>query len=110
MHFPFKFLVNPADEGDVEGEATEPSAWALDAWDRAKGIHRWPRAEATLLLAATVALLAVTARGPEYDPGTDYMALMEAEEVAGDAEAGQTAEAARNAKISGAGNPDTEIA
>lgn len=38
-NFPFTFLVNPVDEGDIEGEAG-PSAWALDAWEwaKAKGI------------------------------------------------------------------------
>ena len=63
-----------------------------------------------LLIAGLAALLAVTARGTEYDPNTDYMALMEAAAVAGDSEAGQAAEAARNAKISDTGNSATVIA
>lgn len=63
-----------------------------------------------LLIAGLVGFLAVTAQGTEYDPDTDYMALMEAAAVTGDVEAGQVAEAARNAKISAAGIPTTEIA
>lgn len=63
-----------------------------------------------LLIAGLVGLLAVTARGTEYDSNTDYMALMEAAAVTGDSEAGQAAEAARNAKISDMGITITEIA
>lgn len=36
-NFPFTFLINPDDEGDVEAPNTEPSAWAKDAWEWAKG-------------------------------------------------------------------------
>lgn len=62
-----------------------------------------------LLIAGLVALLAITARGTEYDPNTDYMALMEAAAVTGDAEAGQAAEAARNTKISDMGITTPEV-
>lgn len=36
-HFPFVLLVNPNDEGDVEAPKAEPSEWAQDAWEWAKG-------------------------------------------------------------------------
>lgn len=63
-----------------------------------------------LMTATMIAILSLSARGTEYDPSTDYMAAMEAAAVAGDAEAGQAAEGARNAKISDTGIPATVVA
>jgi hypothetical protein len=37
-NFPFTFLVNPVDEGDVEGISMEPSAWAKEAWEWASAL------------------------------------------------------------------------
>lgn len=65
---------------------------------------------AFIALALVLVLLSVATKAAEYNPNTDYMALMEATAVTGDAEAGQAAEAARNAKISDMGITTSEVA
>lgn len=66
----------------------------------------------TILLIFIIIMAAIVqqASAEEYDPDTDYMALMEAAAVTGDAETGTAAEAARNAKISDMGIDAPEIA
>jgi len=66
----------------------------------------------TILLIFIIIMAAIIqqASAEDYDPNTDYMALMEAAAVIGDVEAGQAAEAARNAKISEMGITTSEIA
>lgn len=41
-NFPFTFLVNPEDEGSVEGDADKPADWAKEACDWAvdKGLFK----------------------------------------------------------------------